>query len=285
MVGIARSKDVKKFGLHDIHRDFMTTIKELSTNGIPMKIGDENIVIKGDLINAVCDTPAAVLGGFREGSAFAVKPCRRCNGSKSEIKESFEANNFLLQDMHNHIRQCKILEDRGLTKFEFEYNSKMFGVNGRSLLCDLANFSMVSNLVPDPMHTYSEGISCHLVALFLYRWTYEFQLFTLDWLNYQIANYPCDIEDKSHKPEDISRHSTIVDMYVKQKAVAMNTLVFILPHILGPIFEGHDDDHYKHFITWLCFSACCTKDTVTELEYLQNGLESHWSVLYPLSTI
>ena len=59
MVGIARSKDLKKFGLHDILRDFTTTIKELSTNGIPMKIGDENIAIKGDLIYAVCDTPVA----------------------------------------------------------------------------------------------------------------------------------------------------------------------------------------------------------------------------------
>ena len=141
------------------------------------------------------------------------------------------------------------MEDRGLTKFEFAYKSKMFGVNGRSHLYALPNFSVVANLVPDPMHTHSEGISCHLVALFLYRCIYEFQLFTLHWLNYQIANYPYDIEDKSHKPVEISRHNIIVDMYVKQKAVAMNTLVFILPHILEPKFEGHDDAHYKHFIT------------------------------------
>ena len=67
MVGIARSKDVKKFGLHDILRDFTATIKELSTNGITIKTGDENIVIKGDLIYAVCDTPvAAVFGGSRK---------------------------------------------------------------------------------------------------------------------------------------------------------------------------------------------------------------------------
>ena len=73
--------------MHDILRDFTATIKKLSTNGITIKIGDENIVIKGDLICAVCDTPvAAVLVGFKEGSAFAEKPCRRCDGSKSEIK-------------------------------------------------------------------------------------------------------------------------------------------------------------------------------------------------------
>ena len=84
-------------------------------------------------------------------------------------------------------------------------------------------------------------------SLFLYRCIYEFQLFTLDWLNYQIANYSYDIEDKSHKPEEISKHNIIVDMYVKQKAVAMNTLVFILPHILGPIFEGHDDVSLQAF--------------------------------------
>ena len=67
LVGIAMSKDVKKSGLHDILRDFTATIKELNTNGITIKIGDENIVIKGDLIYAVCDTPeAAVLGGPRK---------------------------------------------------------------------------------------------------------------------------------------------------------------------------------------------------------------------------
>ena len=167
LVRIARSKDVKKFGLHDILRDFTATIKELSINEITIKIGDENIVIKGDLIYAVCETQAAaVLGGFKEGSAFAEKPCRRCNGSKSEIKESFDPNNFVLWDVQNHIRQCKILEDRGLTKFEFAYKSKMFGVNGTIPLCALPNFSVVANLVPDPMHTYSQGISSHLVAYF-----------------------------------------------------------------------------------------------------------------------
>ena len=159
MVGIASLKDVKKFCLHDILRDFTATIKELSTNGITIKIGDENIVIKGDLIYAVCDTPA---GEFKEGSAFAEKPSRRCNGSKSEIKESFDSNNFVLQDMQNHIRQCKVLEDRRLTKFEFAYKSKIFGINNSNLSCWLVTVKIVTPLKSYDHNMKSTNMSCEI---------------------------------------------------------------------------------------------------------------------------
>ena len=53
--------------------------------------------------------------------------------------------------------------------------------------------------------------------------------------------------DKGHIPELITRKQVVIDVHVKQKAVAMLTLLFTLPPILRKIFKL-ENEHYKHLV-------------------------------------
>ena len=164
--------------------EFTDTIQKMTTTGVTMTIDGSEENIKVTLIYVLCDTPAAgVMGGFKEES-LALKPCRHCNASKTSMKENLE-----IRDMASHLNQCEVLADPTLTKRK-QYWSKVCGVNNSSRLCKLTSFPITANLLMDAMHIICEGLACHLLGLFLHRCIIEQDLFSLDWLNNQIQQYP-----------------------------------------------------------------------------------------------
>ena len=151
-----------------------------------------------------------------------------------------------MRDMASHLNQCEVLADPTLTKRK-QYWSKVYGVNNLSPLCEITSFPITANLLMDAMYIICEGLACHLLGLFLHRCIIEQDLFSLDWLNNQIQQYPYPQNEMKNVLELITRHQIVGDVYVKQKAVAMLSLLFCLPHVLGQVFQL-ENDHYKHFI-------------------------------------
>ena len=100
LLALARTKDVKDFGLDQLLGDFVGTVKKLRNGGINMWVHGAGIKrICGDLIFVVCDTPAtSFLAGFKE-SSFAFKSCRMCTCSGQEMKENFVPETFNYVDM------------------------------------------------------------------------------------------------------------------------------------------------------------------------------------------
>ena len=104
-----------------------------------------------------------------------------------------------------------------------------------------------------------------------------------------IQNYPYANRDKGHIPELITRKQLVLDVHVKQKGVAMLTLLCTLPHILGKIFKL-ENEYYKylvHFIqiTQLCFSPYSESESVEQLSDLIHLFGAEWRLLYPQSKI
>ena len=94
LLAVAKTKDLKQFGLEQLFHDFISSVKLLRDEGIFMIIDGERKHVKGDLIFAVCDTPAAAfLGGFKELS-FAFKSCRMCTMTGQQMKDNFFPQNF-----------------------------------------------------------------------------------------------------------------------------------------------------------------------------------------------
>lgn len=90
LVAIARSRDLRKYGVDKLLKDFVTTINELQCRGIQFKIGKSECLVYGTLVMVPCDTLAAQwIGGFKEGVGFAVKPCRSCEVTQTEAKKIF----------------------------------------------------------------------------------------------------------------------------------------------------------------------------------------------------
>ena len=71
--------------------------------------------------------------------------------------------------------------------------------------------------------------------------------------------------DKGHIPELITRKQLVTDVHVKQKAVAMLTLLFTLPHILGKHFKL-ENEHYKHLVHFIQVTQLTQcDDTITKV--------------------
>ena len=91
--------------------------------------------------------------------------------------------------------------------------------------------------------------------------------------------------DKGHIPKLITRKQLVLNVHIKQEAVAMLTLLFLLPHILGTIFKL-ENQHYKHWvhfiqITQLCFSTYSGSESVEQLSDLIYLFGTEWRLLYP----
>ena len=68
----------------------------------------------------------------------------------------FLEKDFTLRELSVHLQQCDVLERDVTDRAE---NSKLFGINRRSILLELQHFDLCSGvLLPDAMHNLLEGI-------------------------------------------------------------------------------------------------------------------------------
>ena len=110
-----------------------------------------------------------LLGGFKEGST-ALRGCRQCLATPSEMKTVFKENQLKLRTPTEHASQCDDLE-ASTTKAEFDHLSTEFGINRRSILNELIYFDVCSGaLVQDVMHDVLEGmfVICMATILIIY---------------------------------------------------------------------------------------------------------------------
>ena len=206
LYGICRSKHLTKFGFKNFIKNFTDTVEELQSQGTQMSIQGYQFLVKGTLVYAICNAPSSgILGGIKE-SAQALRPCRRCHGDKTSIREKFLTSSFKLRDMETHMEQCRTLENNALSKANKKYWSKIHGINNYSPICFISGFPIKSNLIQDSVHNLSEGINYYLLALFLHRCIVEYNFFTLDWLNDEIQSYSYTRNDMGHVPKIITRH-------------------------------------------------------------------------------
>ncbi len=154
LVAIARSRELRNYGVDKLLEDFVTTLNELKCRGIKFKIGTSERLVYGTLVMAPCDTLAAQwIRGFKEGVGFAVKPCRTCEVTQTEAKKTF----FLGSKeriLATHIDRPESIES--ISKKSKNYWSKMWGINARSVLCKIEDFPLNMCLVHYPVHILSE---------------------------------------------------------------------------------------------------------------------------------
>ena len=59
----------------------------------------------------------------------------------------------------------------------------MYGINMKSVLCELTQFPVTQNLLQDCMHCLLEGVCGQEIALFLKWIIYDLGLVSLNWFN------------------------------------------------------------------------------------------------------
>lgn len=280
LLALAKTCHIKKHGVKKLLADFISGINLLSTDGITISIGGRDTCIKGAVVLALADTPAAAwLGGFKEGVSFSHQPCRTCKITSAEMNTKFNDRDFHPRELDEYIEQCQSLDDPHLTKAAKRFWSKMWGVNKRSILCDLLHFNVCKCIVHDPMHIFLEGVIPYEMALFLNHAIYRKKWFKLSWLNGTIAAYPYRYNEGKDKPETIEKNHILNDVKLKQTSASMLTLCDVLPFIIGS-YVPEDDTKWVNLIRLIeimhmVTSPAVSDVTVNDLRYL---IEVHHQV-------
>ena len=129
LLAVCRSKNLQKFGVKNILQDFIETINVLGTSGLNLQINGSEFNVKGALLYAICDTPAAaLLGGFKE-SSLAKRPCRKCYAELGEMREKFHSQDFTPRNMESHLKECSVIENPKISKANRAFWSKFYGIN------------------------------------------------------------------------------------------------------------------------------------------------------------
>lgn len=289
LVAVAKSKYLKKHGVKKLLKDFIETVNIMSSMGLPVEVNGLNLRVKGAVVMAPADTPAANnLGGFKEGVGFAYKKCRTCLISKNELSRVFRDEYFNLRTHTDYVNKCDLLNG-DMSKDARKYWSKMWGINKKSCLTELYEFDIIECLVHDPMHVLLEGLLPYELALLL---TYCIQIkkyFTLSWINSQIESFPYTSLTDSSKPEIIQRKHIFIETHVKQTSAAMLTLIGILPFILGKKIQKGDSKWVLFLnlvqITYMCTTHLVSKETVEDLRNLIEKHHTNFRKEYPKASV
>ena len=96
-------------------------------------------------------------GGFKEGVAWASRvKCRTCYCH-------FEENSFKMRSKDSYNSECNFIDDSS-TNLKSQMRT-LYGINNRSILCDLPDFNIIKQMLQDILHTILEGVLQYKVRL------------------------------------------------------------------------------------------------------------------------
>ena len=175
---IGKTMDLKTYKGHDkLLKDFVQAFQQLA-NGVTLNVGGKETVVFGKLLCTFADTPAAQsLGGFKEGVGTALKPCRTCNISKTDIKTVFTHEDCMLREHSEHLKRVSRLEQ--MNAEERLLWSQQWGINHRTFLFEIPEFDLTKSILHDPMHVLLEGLCKVELKKLLYTMIYNQKLFLL----------------------------------------------------------------------------------------------------------
>ena len=282
LLGLCKTFYLKKYGLSKFLAPFISDL-QLLQNGVDINVNGVSYNFHGVLIAAVADTPAAgFLGNLKQSCGLAKKGCRTCNITNDQMSNVIRFDDLEERCPVLHKERCQDLAEMPQRLRPFW--SKQWGINGYSPLLDLDYINLSRILIHDPMHVLLEGLLPYGTALLLKRALRE-KIFTVDWLNDKLGQFPYSYLDRDNKPEEIQRKHIIDDNNIKQTAASQLTLAYILPFILSDKFSELDLQYknYMHLvaIVVVCCSPYATIDTAGQLQELVEGYLYEFKRIYP----
>ena len=190
---LAKSQDVRLFGIATVLQPLLNDISILETEGVFIESLGETVF--GTVAYVSSDNLAAhTLGGFNESFGPNVnKFCRFCDAGSADISDVTKTISSF------HLRTKADYDEQAMLASGSETGVKFLS----PLLGKLNHFHVVSGLPPDPAHDLLEGIvafELHLCLNSLVSKGY----FTLDYLNGQLKCFKFCGHDRTNRPHPIN---------------------------------------------------------------------------------
>ena len=285
LLGIAKSQDIKTYGIDAFLKPFVEDLKTLYLDGLTIDCpGGQTYTIYGALLAFLADTLAAhALGGFKESMSFALRICRSCMITTDDAQDTFLESECELRTPELHWHQCQLLS--GSNEMS---NSSLFGINRTSILEEVPEYYVVTGLPHDIMHDLFEGFVHYELKLFLGYCVRQQKYFTIKDLNHRNSVFDFGEEDRpSLLDPAITRLPN--ERSIRQSAAQTITFVRYLPLLLGDKIP-EDDENWRLFlllikICKIALSPVCTPDTIPYLRTLVEEKLLLYRELYPETTL
>ncbi|KAK3927031.1 Dual specificity mitogen-activated protein kinase kinase 1 [Frankliniella fusca] len=294
MFAIAKTDVAKMCNNKAFLRNFISAMNRLSSDeGVTFMIKNKPRVFHGFCLCGVGDYPAlGNIGGFKESSSKANRPCRQCMILNAELCWKYDESEVLLRTKDMHETHLKALENASSQDLEEEEDSPAtpsdevpgnpstaYGVNSRSPLLELDYFDVTVSLPQDIMHLFLEGILSTGCRLILHDAVKEKKL-PITSVNNFLDNHDYG-SFKSDKPSKIK--SEHLNTGLKQSSSQILMLSFLVPFIV----KGHcDKAKMNNFVLLLmvfgiCLSRQVTLDHAVLLRKMIRHYLSEFNSLYP----
>lgn len=280
LVAVATGPTIKAHGIDDFFRPFVEDVKSLSTDGLQCVLhnGEKRHFQLGMVVFLADNLAAHAIGGFKESMSFAFRICRSCMATTEEAQRYFEESYFELRTAEKHKEQCQLLE--GASTSQHSVDS---GINRKSILETIPNFSVANNLPHDIMHDLFEGVVSHEMKLLL-KHCVDMKFFTIPLLNARLQNFDFGYTEISDKPSELGDDITKIAK-IRQSASKMWLLATIFPFLVGDLIS-ETDRHWTCFLILLKICEVCAAWSISSdtAAYLRVIIEEHhtlFKTLYP----
>lgn len=281
LVLVCQVELIEKYGINEILKPFVRDLNILSSKGISVSAEGANSTLKGTLLTFLADTLASqLLGGFKN-SVSAFRMCRTCMATSSTFQIKFDSSDFQLRTTTSHKSHCDKLGGR-----LSDHYSKVYGVNRRSVLLDVKDYTMLDWGLPhDAMHDLFEGVVQYEIKLVLSHCCKE-KYFSLQQFNQWLLNFDYGHSEVADKPTPItSTHLHADSKHLRQGAAQTWLLARILPLLIAchiPV----SDKVWQCFIKLLkvidiCVAPIVSADTCGVLKILIEEHHQMFTQIYP----
>ncbi|CAF3810936.1 unnamed protein product [Rotaria magnacalcarata] len=265
--------------------DFLLGINELSTTGITINVNGNDVTYFGGLFISLGDYPAQMsLNGFKE-SVSATHFCHLCDIQNNDLEEDI-GHQFETITAAQYKERCDDLEKVQNNKQSFEYLSKKYGINCRSIFNEV--YDVPRQCPYDIMHTLLEGVlPNHLNAFLDFCVTNSY--FTMNEFCREVNQFPYDETELKSKPHlDLAADELKKQNNLGMPLTSMQTFhLFInLPFILKKLLNSSNFPQYQAVlicvdILSLCFAHTINSSTHDQLHQFIIKHNYQFKQLYP----
>ena len=277
LFAVAKSTDIKQYGIDSILKPFIRDINRISKDGID--IG--SCIVKANLLAFLGDNMGSnLIGGFKESMGNALRFCRTCLATRHTSQWKFRHISFDARDDVSHADHCNLL--KGPLK---DHHSVVYGINRKAALQDVNHFSVVTGLPHDIMHDLLEGAFLFELKACLNHCVNE-RYFTVDELNERIMSFDFGTSENANKPACIDEKVLkSKDGKLHQSASQTWLLSRMLPLLIGDKVPIQDENWYCYTILLKILDICtqheCNENTVAYLDVL---IEEHHTLYREIYT-
>ena len=265
LLSIFSNVQMNRYGLNVLLKPVIDDIKKLEM-GLEMVVSGFSKVIYGTLTCVVADNLAShQIGGFKAGFAAGFRKCRTCLTTPKDIQTKYFHTDFIIRRKEEYDLQIEGLKVEKLRK----HFSKLYGLNGDSILNELKYFHVIGGLVPDLMHDLLEGIVPLRMCGFLLECINK-KYFDIDYLNNVILNFDYSYAEAREKPSKIEIQH-LKNKILRQSSAQSWLLATLLPLMIGNKVPS-SNFAYQCFKTLLEICRLCFLDSFKTCDLIKLDL-------------